>query len=206
MSELELQVLLALAETRARRHCRPQPGIVRANVPGASAAHAEPAIQYAILVDGVLPLHRVQRLEQVHLAGKFAGVAIPPVQVQHDRIARREFAHVAFPIGQKVDLAERLAAPMKPQIQPPAMRRIRRVGRRHHQSVRLHALVDLRNVSAHHQPRRRGPCRMTLGKLTGALFSVRQQRPCLGHLVGIEELVVLQREAHRLAVDLHIRQ
>ena len=76
----------------------------------------------------------------------------------------------------------------------------------HHQSVRLHALIDLGNVAANHQPGGRRPGRLSGGQLLGALLAMRQQQFRFGDLVDVEELVVLQGVAQRLLIDEDVGQ
>ena len=89
---LELEELLGLAESGAGSDGGPKPGEVRAESPGGRAAHAEAAHQRAVLVDGVLALHGVERFEEIDLAGESIGIAEAAVEVEHDGVARREFA------------------------------------------------------------------------------------------------------------------
>ena len=65
---------------------------MRAEVPGGGAAHAEAADQGAVLIDGVLALDGVEGFEEIDLAGEAVGVAEAAVEVEHDGVARREFA------------------------------------------------------------------------------------------------------------------
>ena len=90
---------------------------------------------------------------------------------------------------------------MEPGIQAPAVRRRGRIGRRHHQPVGLHALIDLRNVAAHHQPGRRGPGGFPLRQLRRALFALLRELLGAVDFRRLEEFVVLQGVAHRLAED-----
>ncbi len=59
----------------------------------------------------------------------------------------------------EVDLGERFRPAVKPGIQAPPVRRIRRPRFRHHQAVGLYAAIDLRHVAPHHQAGLRGPWR-----------------------------------------------
>src|SRR5262245_15395414 len=90
-SEVEAEKLRRLAEARARRNRGPESGVMRPELPSGRAAHAEAAHDDAVLVNAVLPFHRVERFEQVCFTGELVGVAETPVEVQHDRVARREF-------------------------------------------------------------------------------------------------------------------
>ena len=88
----DLQEVGGLAETRAGRDRGPEAGVMRAEVPGGRASHAETADEDAVLVHSVVPLHVVEGFEQIDLAGQFVGVAVAAVKVQHDRVGWREFA------------------------------------------------------------------------------------------------------------------
>jgi len=61
---------------------------------------------------------------QLGLARKLEGVAVAPVGMQHKRILRRELAKVLLPVVYEVDLAQGLAAPVEPDIEPELMRYI----------------------------------------------------------------------------------
>ena len=89
---LELEELLGLAESGAGSDGRPESGKVRAESPGGRAAHAEAAHQGAVLVDGVLAFHGVERFEEIDLAGESIGIAEAAVEVEHDGVARGELA------------------------------------------------------------------------------------------------------------------
>src|SRR5574341_302468 len=123
--QLQPQELRRFAEARAWRNRRPQPCVMRTELPGGSATHAEATDDDAVFVNAVLLFHFVQRLEQIHFACELVGVAITTVQMQHDGIARREFAVSRLAVGQEIDLAQRLATPVEPSVQSPAMRGVR---------------------------------------------------------------------------------
>ena len=99
--QLELLVLRRFGEPGAGRRRGEQSAIVRREVPDRCAAHAEAAHQNAILVDGILALHGVERFEEVHLPGELAGVAVAAVEVEHDGIARPKFAGIALAVAEK---------------------------------------------------------------------------------------------------------
>jgi len=74
---------------------------MRAEMPGRRAAHAETANHDAVRVDLVLAFHRIERLEQVHLAGELVGVGSTFHTSAARCIGRREFARIALVIGQE---------------------------------------------------------------------------------------------------------
>ena len=201
-----MQELRGFAEAGARRHCGPQSGIVRAEVPGGGAAHAEAADQDAILVHRIVALDGVERFEEIDFAGELVGVAVAAVEVEHDGVARREFAGGLLAGGEKIDFAEGFVAAVEPRVDAPAMRRGGRIGRRHDQAVGLHALVDLRNVAADYQAGGRRPRRLAGGQLGGAFFALLEQHFGLGDFVGLEEFVVLEGVADGFVVDQDVGQ
>ena len=75
----------------------------------------------------------------------------------------------------KFDFAQRFAAAMQPGIQPPFVRTIRRERRRHPESIRLHAAVDLRTIAANHQTRRTQPRRIAFRQRIRSIHTRRQQ-------------------------------
>jgi len=114
---------------------------------------------------------------------KFAGVAVAPVEVQHDGVARREFAGGLLAVGQKIGLGESLAAAVIPEVEPPAMRSRRRVGRRHDESVGLHAGIDLRHVPADYEAGRGGPRRLPAASCAARSSACR--RSCLAAAISV---------------------
>src|SRR5207249_6312118 len=82
----DLEEIRSLAEAGAGSGGGPETGVMGAEVPGRRAAHAETANHDAVRIDLVLALHRIERLEQVHLAGQLVGVAVPSIQMQHDGV------------------------------------------------------------------------------------------------------------------------
>ena len=203
---LDFEILRRFGEARAGRRGGPHARVVRSQMPDRSAAHAEAADQQAVLVDGVVAPDGVERFEEVHFAGEFAGVAVAPVEVQHDGVARRELAGGFLARGDEVDLREGLIAAVEPGVEAPAVGRVGRIGRRHDEPVRLDALVDFGDVAAHHESGGGGPGSLSGGELGGALFALLQEEFGGSDLGGLEEFVVLEREADGLGIDLHVRQ
>jgi hypothetical protein len=111
-------------------------------LPAGGSAHRKPSDDDAVLVDPVPPLDAVERFEQVDLARELVGIAIPAVRMEHDRIERREISERFQPARDEAQLAERLAAPVKPAIHTMAVRAlgVERLG--DHEPVRLHGAVD----------------------------------------------------------------
>ncbi len=142
-SGFDFEILCRFGEARAGRGSGPEAGIVGGEVPHGRAAHAEAAHQEAVFVDRVSALDGVERFEKVHLACELAGIAVPAVEVQHDGIARREFAGRFLPRGEKVDLREGFVAAVEPGVEAPAVRRRGRVGGRDDEAVGLDAFIDL---------------------------------------------------------------
>ena len=86
------------------------------------------------------------------------------------------------------------------------MRRVRLVRGRHDQPIRLNRAVDLRDIAANDQPGRRVPWRLPLAQLPGALEALREQFLRDRDFPDVVELVVGERPADRLVINLHVRQ
>src|SRR5438105_2637056 len=91
-----LQELWRLAKSSSRSGRGPITRVVNGEMPGSRATHAEAANHDAIFIDGILLFHCVQRFEQVHFAGQLIGIAVSPVEMQHDGVARRELTAVSL--------------------------------------------------------------------------------------------------------------
>ena len=166
----------------------------------------KPRTSEAVLVDGVVAPDGVERFEEVDFAGEFAGVAVAAVEVQDDGVARRELAGGLLARGDEVELGERFIAAVEPGVEAPAMGRVGRIRGRHDEPVRLDALVDFGDVAAHHESGGGGPGCLSGGELGGALFALLEEEFGRGDLGGLEEFVVLEREADGLGVDQHVGQ
>src|SRR5262249_55105498 len=131
----------------------------------------------------------------IHLARESIGIAEAPVKMQHDGVRRMKLAGILGAIGQEVDLAQRFVASVEPRVEPAGLAEI--VSRGNHQTIRLNALINLRNVPAYHEPRSVGPRRLSRGKLHRALLALLEQRLCRRDLRRLKEFVVLERDADR---------
>ena len=126
---------------------------------------------------GYCALHGIQRFEQVDLARKLVRVAVPAIQVDHDRVRWRKFPGIPHAVVQEVDFARGLAAAVEPGVQPPLPIRVN--DRRDHQAIRLDALVDLGNVAANHEPCGSCPRSPALLQFVRTLLPFAQQVPLL---------------------------
>ena len=181
--------------------------IMRRDLPARRAAERKSAHDDSVLVDVVAAAHVSERFEEVGFAREFLAVAEAAVSVQHDGIARREFAVAALAFTEKVQFRQGLAAPVEPHIEPPCMRIVRLKTCRHHETVRLHRAVEHRHVAAHYQPSRARPRRAPFAYLLHAFQSLLQQRARAGNFVGgIQNLVVAQRPIDSLVKNFHVRQ
>ena len=177
---------------------------MRAEMPRRRATHAEAADQNTILVDRVLAFHRFERFEKIDFAGQLAGVAVAAVEVQHDRVRRREFARIPLAVVQEIDFAQRFSAAVEPCVEAPAMRRVRRIGSGDYQPVGLHGAVDLRHIAAHDQARRARPGRRAVKQRVGALLALTEQVFGMRDIGGLEEFAILQPVANSLVEDLDV--
>ena len=91
-------------------------------LPAGCASHREPAHHQTILVDRVVFLDVLDRLEQVDFTGKLVGVAVSAIGMKHERVRRYELARRCLPAIDKAHLAERFAPAVAPHIEPESMR------------------------------------------------------------------------------------
>src|SRR5437764_127298 len=83
-----------------------RPTVMDGKLPAGRAAHREAARRDAVHVYLVMPRNVIDRLEEIDFTGKFVGVAIAAVGMQHESIVRREFTRRAFAASDEVQLAE----------------------------------------------------------------------------------------------------
>ncbi len=121
--------------------------------------------------------------------------------MQHDGVARRELAGGLLAGGEEVDLGEGFVAAVEPGVEAPAVGRSGRVGGRHDEAVGLDAFIDFGDVAADYEAGGGGPGRLSGGELGGAFFALLEEEFGGGDLGGLEEFVVLEREADGLGVD-----
>ena len=107
-------------------------------------------------------------------------------------------------VPEKIDLAQRLVAAVEPGVDAPAMRAVRRVGRRHDQAVGLHAAIDLGDVAARHQAGRRSPRGVARCQGVGALLAHFEQFLRMRDFDRLEKFVVLERDADGFMEDAHV--
>ena len=88
----DARVFRRLGKARAGVRDGPQPAVMHAEVPRARAAHREAGVHEAAAVHGIRARRGAERLEDVHLAGEFRGVAVAAVGMDDDVRVRREFA------------------------------------------------------------------------------------------------------------------
>src|SRR5262249_44029202 len=101
----DAQELGGLAKAGAGRGGGPVARIVRREEPAGGPAHGETAHDDAVLVDAVLALDAVERLEQVHLAGKLVGVAVAAVALEDKGVGADEGAAAPLHAVDEVHLA-----------------------------------------------------------------------------------------------------
>src|SRR5690349_10735540 len=83
-------------ESRPGRCGRPEPGMVRRQMPCCRSAHGEPSDTDAILIDRIVRAHIFQRLKSIHFPGEFIRVAIAPVWMEHESVRGGELAAAAL--------------------------------------------------------------------------------------------------------------
>src|SRR5581483_3879947 len=98
---------------------------------------------------------------------------------------------------QEIDFIERVAAAVKPCVDAPSVRPVRREGRWNDQTVRLHATIDFRNVRAHDEASLARPRRIAVRKLIGPFHADAQQLLRVKDLLFPKEFVAVQSEAYR---------
>src|SRR6185312_7748663 len=102
---------------------------------------------------------------QIHLAGEDAAIAVASVEMEHDGVVRVELTDVEDAVPEKIDLAQVFRTAVEPGIDAPGVGLISGVRGRHHQTIGLHAAIDLRNVTAHHGAGGAGPGSVAMRKL-----------------------------------------
>ena len=152
-------------------------------------------------------LDAVHRLERIDLAGEPVGAAVAAVEAQDEGAGRHEIGVRLLAAVDEVQLAERLAAAVAPEVEAMFVRRIGLVGRRHDEAVGLHGAVDVarRSRARGRWPWSTAPCRRAgLGPFV-ALF---QERLGRGDLLGrvAVKLVVGQGVADGVVINLHVGQ
>src|SRR5258708_18909655 len=90
---------------------------------------------------------------------------------------------------------------MEPRIQTPLLAGVGAVARRHHQSIRLDAAVDRRDVAARHETCLRVPRRLLVRQLGGPLLALLQKLFGASDFFRLEEFVVGKRIAYGIAID-----
>ncbi len=200
------QELRRLREARARRRRRPAPGMMHGEMPARGPAHRESAHGDAVAVDGVVLLDVVHSFKCVHLAGKVVRVGIAAIGVQHESVRRCEVAKRLLPAVDEGQLAQRLAAAVKPDVEPMLKGGAWPIRRGDDQAIGLDRAVDLRDIAADDKACCRGPGGDTLTKLLDAVLALVEQLACDGDLVFLKELAVFQCVMDGVAVDLDIGQ
>ena len=99
------QELGRLGEAGSGRGGGPQAGVVDGVLPARRPAHRKAAGDDAVLVDRIVLLDLLHRLEGVHLAGEAVGVAVAAVEVDHDRIGWHELAFLFQPLIKEAQFA-----------------------------------------------------------------------------------------------------
>ena len=178
---------------------------MHAEVPRARAAHREAGVHEAAAVHGIRARRGVERLEDVHLAGEFRGVAVAAVGVDDDVRVGREFACGFHASGDEGEFAERVAAAVIPD--PRRARSL--VGgaipcRGDDDAEGLHAAVNLRAIAAHDRSGLRRPRSLALAQRGDSRLALGEQRARGGDFLHVVEFVVAQRPVHGLVEDFHV--
>ena len=200
------QEVRRLGKARPGGRRRPEAGVMHRQVPAGRSPQRKAAHHQTVLVNGIVPADIVERLEDIRLAGEFVAVTVAAVAVEHEGVRWRKFTGRPLPAVDEVEFAQRLAAPVKPKVQPVRASRAGVVGRRHNQPIRLHRAIDPGNVGAHDQTRGRSPGRLAVAQGLCSLQALLQQDARNGRFIGLEELVILERPLDGFVINLHIRQ
>ncbi len=202
----DLQEFLRFAEAGAWGSRAPQTGIMRGQLPAGRPAHREAADDATGLVNGIACFDAGQRLQAVDLAGELVGAAVAAIQVQNDGVGGDELAGRFFPAIHKGQFRQLFASAMAPDVEPMLAGQAGLERRRHHQAVRLHRAIDLRDVAAHDQPGLRRPGRLALAQRAGPVGALLEQVASHRYLLEVVELIVGQGVANRVVVDLDVRK
>ena len=144
---LELGVVPRLGEAGAGLDRRPEAGMVQAQVPGPRASHREAAEDDPPVVDRIVPLDRLDRLEDVGLAGPAVGVVGPAEDVERDLARRIGRGGLAVVRGDEPDLVQGRAPAVEHDVEPDAVLRRQSMSVGDDHRIGLERAVDLRLVA-----------------------------------------------------------
>ena len=148
----DLEEVGGFAEAGPRRGGAPDARVVDGEVPAGRPAHREAADHHAVVVDGVVLLDAVHRLERIDFAGEFVGAAVAAVEAQDEGAGRRELGVRFLAAVDEIQFGQVLAAAVAPEIETVLFGRARLERRRDDQPVGLDGAVDARDVAAPTSP------------------------------------------------------
>ena len=90
---------------------------MRGEMPRPGAAHGKSTQGNPAGINVVVPLHLLQRLEDIRLTREFEGIAIASVRVQDERVGWGEFSGGTFAFGDEFQLRELIIPAMQPDVQ-----------------------------------------------------------------------------------------
>ena len=140
-------------------------------LPHGGSAHREAAHRDSIVVDAIVFANGIEGLERVDLARQLVRVAEASVRMQHEGVGRCDLAIVLRAIVEEIDLAQILAATVKPEVEPMLLSAVKLVRRGDEQPDRLNRAVDLRDVTPHDAPGLLRPRSVASQQLVGSLLA-----------------------------------
>ena len=83
-------------------------------LPTGGSPHGKTPDEDTVLIDGEIFFDMIQGFKEVHFSGKFIGIAITSVEMQHDGIRWGEGSFLMQPLMEKIQLRELFSPTMKP--------------------------------------------------------------------------------------------
>ena len=188
-----------LGEAGPGRRGTEETRVMHGKLPGGGPAHREAPHHQAVGIDAVVLANGIQRLEAVDFAGELVGAAITSIQMQDDRVWRRELPGAAETTLHKGEFAQGFSPAVTPEIKPVLFGSLEVVARGDHQAVRLDRAIDLGKVATDDLTGLAQPGRLALFERLGpgdAEFDLLERSRHLR--LGVVDFVITQGIMHRL--------
>ena len=198
------RIFRRLCEAGSRRGSRPEPSVMRRQMPAARTAHGEAAYRHSGAVDRILFRRVLECFEDIGFARELERVAVASVGMEHEGVCRSEVAGGALPVADELQLGQVVVASVQPDIESSRLFRLSCERRRDHEAVGLDGAIDSGHKSAHHQAGGGQPRFLATRELSGAFYSLLQQGSSDGDFVAAEELVVSQRPMNGFMKDFDV--
>jgi hypothetical protein len=140
-------VACGFGESGAGTDGDPMIGVMRAQMPGAGAAHREADQHHAFSVNRVVFLDMLDGLQHIGLAGRFESQALASERVQNQRIGGRDLSDLFHALMNKMQIGGLVTASVQPDVQCRGLLEVPSVG--NDQSIGLGGSIDTGCKSAH---------------------------------------------------------